>query len=181
MFYWLCINFVSFAFVEFLFQGVWQPCDRRYILGCDRNWRMVLENWNRQWVLFGFSMFLSVCSSLPGGSNKKNQNVHGVNIGRIATLGVVAIELKTNVLCLFVVVCCCVCCSGRSKAGSKNGREKFLGSIFHTDPFFTRVEYPEYLLLLFHFQRNGFLRCRLRKSWKFVFGYCLGYCFGSGY
>ena len=55
------------------------------------------------------------------------------------TLGVIAIELKTTVLCLFVVVCCCVRCSGRSEAGPKNGREKFCGSIFHTDPFFTRV------------------------------------------
>ena len=67
---------------------------------------------------------------------KKNQRVHRVNIGIITTLGVIAIELKTTVLCLFVVVCCCV----GSEAGPKIGREKVFGSIFHMDPFFARVD-----------------------------------------
>ena len=37
------------------------------------------------------------------------------------TLGVVAIELKTTMLCLFVVVCCCVRCSDRSEVVQKIG------------------------------------------------------------
>ena len=47
--------------------------------------------------------------------------MHRVNIGIIATLGIIAIELKTTVLCLFVVVCCCFRCSGRSEADPKIG------------------------------------------------------------
>ena len=46
-----------------------------------------------------------------------------MNIGTTVTLGVIAIELKTTVLCLFVVVCC-VRCSGRSELESREAVQK---------------------------------------------------------
>ena len=127
-FYWLCINVIHFDCSELSFQGVWWPWERRCILGCDRNWKTVLGNWIHWWFLFRFLRFLyQFVRNWQSFLTKKKRNVNQIKIGNLEVLNVIAIKLKTTVLCLFVGVCCCFRCSGRSEVAPKNRREEFFG------------------------------------------------------